>query len=140
MGWVAEVRGPDHFGRNAQRHDVWPARGPMQQTMTYILVSVVRDEVVVGALYLDSDCLIVHAEKFSTLLFGRVTEITFFIKPFGRRDPMPSGILPSVVSDLLRLRFREGPNDADAAGNEEVPGAGVRLSTPRALPRSVTSR
>ena len=55
MGWMSEIGCPYHFGRNSEAHDIGPTYRALQEAARNVVLTVIRNKVVVrtGHLYCD---------------------------------------------------------------------------------------
>ena len=59
VGWMSEVRCAYHLGRNSKAHDIGPTCRALQDAARNVLLSIIRNEVVVRARNLYCDGLLV---------------------------------------------------------------------------------
>lgn len=77
---VAKIRRPRELGRYFDRHEIWVAGWPPQETRGEVLLSIVGDEVIVRPVNLDCDRLLtVSMDRTS----GDGERRTFFTNPRG---------------------------------------------------------
>ena len=55
---VTKIRRPCEFRGNIDRHEIWHARGPSQNAGRDVLRGVIRDEVIVGSVNPNRNCLL----------------------------------------------------------------------------------
>jgi hypothetical protein len=59
VGWVAEVCGAYHLGRDSEAHDIGPTCRSLEEATRNVVLSIIRNEVVVRTGHLHCDGLLV---------------------------------------------------------------------------------
>jgi hypothetical protein len=75
VGWVAEVCGAHHLGRDSEAHDIGPTCRSLEEATRNVVFSIIRNEVVVRAGHLYCDGLLVSDQWVSArVLIGLIED------------------------------------------------------------------